>query len=310
MTKPPSNTRFPELSKMKYFYEVARLGSVTHAARSLRISQPAVSKMIHAWEEELNINLFRKAGRNLELTQSGQKVLEITERVLNESYELQTLHQQTATRWSEVRFGASDNLAHYVLPKIIQSVQDQEPKDRPPADWDIVVGTSNELKTKLLEGSIDAAVFYTAINISEERKLRQSVIAKMPFCLVVGNLGQALKIKTLKQLKQKDWTYIGARQREYANTPAEHWVYRKLGLSPNRFMQTNSKELQKKLVMQGLGYGIFPQTMIDDELKRGKLRMLQGAPPELKDVYWVERKDLKPHSALNIILSRIQMNLT
>jgi DNA-binding transcriptional LysR family regulator len=56
------------------FYEVARLGSVTAAARVLARSQPAVSHRLRALEEELGAPLFEKVGRRLLLTELGRRV--------------------------------------------------------------------------------------------------------------------------------------------------------------------------------------------------------------------------------------------
>ena len=62
-----------ELLQLQYFAEVARLGNVTKAANELHVSQPALSQSIRRLENELEMKLFEKEGRNIRLTAKGQK---------------------------------------------------------------------------------------------------------------------------------------------------------------------------------------------------------------------------------------------
>ncbi len=61
-----------ELAKLRYFYEVARLGHVTRAAEEIHIAQPALTKAIKQLEEELGVPLFYKKGRNILPTVYGE----------------------------------------------------------------------------------------------------------------------------------------------------------------------------------------------------------------------------------------------
>ncbi len=61
-----------ELTKLRYFYEVARMGHVTKAAEEIHIAQPALTKAIKQLEEELGVPLFYKKGRNILPTVFGE----------------------------------------------------------------------------------------------------------------------------------------------------------------------------------------------------------------------------------------------
>lgn len=60
-----------EITKLRYFYTVAKLGHVTRAAEEIHIAQPALTKAIKQLEEELGVPLFYKKGRNIRLTVFG-----------------------------------------------------------------------------------------------------------------------------------------------------------------------------------------------------------------------------------------------
>jgi len=63
-----------DLVLVQTFVEVARLGSVTAAARELGRSQPAISHRLRCLERELGVPLFEKIGRRLQLTDFGREL--------------------------------------------------------------------------------------------------------------------------------------------------------------------------------------------------------------------------------------------
>ena len=71
-----------------YFYEVARFNSVTKAAEHLRLSQPSLSIQIKTLEQQLGFKLFEKKGRNIVLTDRGQRLYAQTARLFQSTNEL------------------------------------------------------------------------------------------------------------------------------------------------------------------------------------------------------------------------------
>lgn len=61
-----------ELTQLKYFLEVAKNEHVTQSAKNLCIVQPALTQAIHKLEDELGVQLFKTAGRNIKLTEAGK----------------------------------------------------------------------------------------------------------------------------------------------------------------------------------------------------------------------------------------------
>lgn len=62
-----------DVSLLTYFVAVVDHGSVTRAAEALYISQPSLSQAIRTLERRLDAQLFRRVGRNLELTDAGRR---------------------------------------------------------------------------------------------------------------------------------------------------------------------------------------------------------------------------------------------
>ena len=60
------------LSQYKIFYEVAKAGNISRAAKELYISQPAISKAIGKLEDSLGLSLFTRSSRGVQLTAEGE----------------------------------------------------------------------------------------------------------------------------------------------------------------------------------------------------------------------------------------------
>ena len=66
------------LSQYKIFYEVAKAGNISKAAKELYISQPAISKAISKLEDSLGLSLFTRSSRGVQLTSEGEILFEHT----------------------------------------------------------------------------------------------------------------------------------------------------------------------------------------------------------------------------------------
>ena len=81
MTRKTAQPRFSykgsRLKPLRAFCQVARLGSVSRAAETLYLSQPAVTLQLQALERELGQPLFERSGRRLALTREGEVLYEL-----------------------------------------------------------------------------------------------------------------------------------------------------------------------------------------------------------------------------------------
>ncbi len=71
-----------------YFWAVAKEGTIAQACEKLNLSQPTISTQLKKLEESLGTELFRKAGRRLELTEIGQRVFRYADEIFAVGREL------------------------------------------------------------------------------------------------------------------------------------------------------------------------------------------------------------------------------
>lgn len=104
-----------------YFWQVAKEGTVTAAAKQLRLSQPTVSEQIRALEESLGETLFRRVGRRLELTEVGEVVYRYADEIFGLGQEMMsTLAGRPSGRPAKLYVGVSDLVPKLVLHRLLE----------------------------------------------------------------------------------------------------------------------------------------------------------------------------------------------
>lgn len=116
------------LSQYKIFYEVAKAGNISKAAKELYISQPAISKAISKLEDSLGLSLFTRSSRGVQLTAEGEILFEHT----REAFDALERGESELKRIQEfdighLRIGVSNTLCKYILLPFLKTFIDQYP---------------------------------------------------------------------------------------------------------------------------------------------------------------------------------------
>jgi LysR family transcriptional activator of nhaA len=108
---------------LRYFWTVAREGSLARAAAKLHVSPPSISEQIHELEAVLGEKLFRREGRNNRLTDAGQVVFRYAEDIFALGRELMTVvKQQPATHALRLYVGIADSFPKLMTNEILRPV--------------------------------------------------------------------------------------------------------------------------------------------------------------------------------------------
>ena len=118
-----------ELRQLVSFYHVARLRSVSKAARTLELGQPTVTTHLRKLEDDFEITLFDRIKRPIQLTSEGSTLLELVIPVVQAVDTLKTQMDYSETRGSFV-VGAYPDLVLHHLPPGIQAFSKQYPEVR------------------------------------------------------------------------------------------------------------------------------------------------------------------------------------
>src|SRR5258708_37843256 len=85
-----------DLRRLRYFVAVAEEGHIPRAAGRLGIQQPPLSTQIRALETELDVQLFRRKPRGVELTQAGEALFVEAQAILRQVEHAVTAARRTA----------------------------------------------------------------------------------------------------------------------------------------------------------------------------------------------------------------------
>ena len=118
-----------ELRELISFYHVARLRSVSKAARTLELGQPTVTTHLRKLEGEFGITLFDRIKRPIQLTSEGITLLELVTPVVT-SIEVLKRQMDYADRRGSFIVGAYPDLIAHHLPKGIQAFRKEYPDIR------------------------------------------------------------------------------------------------------------------------------------------------------------------------------------
>jgi LysR family transcriptional regulator, transcriptional activator of nhaA len=107
---------------LRYFWTVARKGGVRKAAEELHVSQPSISAQLRLLEESLGQKLFRRSGRNLVLTETGQLVLNYADEIFSAGRELMNaVKQRPGKHPVRVSIGLTDAFPKLIAFRILQA---------------------------------------------------------------------------------------------------------------------------------------------------------------------------------------------
>jgi LysR family transcriptional regulator, cyn operon transcriptional activator len=103
------------LRQLRAFATIVDLGGFARAATRLHVSQPALSRQIHALEADLGVALFDRIGRRVQLTSQGEDLLERSRRLLAEAESL-------GERARELKSGETGILRVAATPQVIENL--------------------------------------------------------------------------------------------------------------------------------------------------------------------------------------------
>ncbi len=116
-----------DLKRLRSFVTVAELGGVSRAAAKLHITQPALSRQIRDFQEELDLKLFERVGRRLVLTGEGEELLRDCRGLLGHAGALAERVQSLRKGHAGVlKIAVSPNMLGWVFPPFLRHYAERQ----------------------------------------------------------------------------------------------------------------------------------------------------------------------------------------
>src|SRR5215471_3440131 len=171
-----------ELRHLRYFIAVAEERHVTRAAERLGMQQPPLSQQIRALEQELDVQLFRRLPRGVELTDAGMALLADARAILSHvDHAFVTTRRTARGEQGQVAVGFTSSAPfNPFVPRIIRTYREAFPL----VSLTLEEGGTTELIDDLRNERIDAAFIRTAIanreGIAVSTLLQEAMVLALP----------------------------------------------------------------------------------------------------------------------------------
>lgn len=268
-----------KLSSMKVFLQVARLGSFSAAAEHLGISKAMASKHVSYLEDELDIRLFNRTTRHLNITDSGQVYRDRVARILEDMEETElSVAKMSAEPSGTLRVTAPNSFGTFHLTRAIVEYKKKFPK------VSIEMIFTNRTPDFVGEG-LDLAIRTGELKDSSQvaRKLTQSrlVVCGSPEYFETWGIPKAPA-----ELERYNCLVFSPR------SPVGSWLFiGKKGPFSERvngnFKATGS-DAMRIAAIQGAGLVQLPTYMVGLDIKSGRLKaVLEDFEPAPRPIYAV-----------------------
>ncbi|MFF5173127.1 LysR family transcriptional regulator [Micromonospora sp. NPDC000089] len=279
-----------QLHQLRYFVAVAEVRHFTQAADLVGITQPSLSKQIHALEGDLGAPLFERVRGNITLTAAGEVLLPLAVRILADvDTATREVQELVGLRRGRVRLGATPSLATSLAPPVLRRFRDAHAA----VDLRVEEGGSQDLVRDLLRGDLDLALIIMPAQGADpglrvDPILSESLVVASVDPLPAAADGQ-LRITDLR-----DQPLVMFRE-GYDLRDATIQACREAGFEPTFSVDGGEMDAVLSFVEAGLGVALVPGIVV---ARRPGVRVTRLAPPGVRRTIAVaRRRDVVPTHA-------------
>lgn len=291
------------LNQLRAFFLAAREKSITKAAKALYITQPAVSIQIKSLEEALQLKLFRKCGKDLEITDAGKVLYGYAEKIFLIVGEMEhVLKGYADLTQGSLTMGTTRSFARHLMPALLSQFQEEFPGVKVYLE----VGSSQEIADRLLEFKYDLGIIG---RLQYSNKLRSVPYGKEEFCLVTPphHRFAGRQEVSLQELKEEP---IIIRENGSGSRHAILSLLRDHGVKPSVLLEAGSFEFIKEYISKGRGISFLYKPEFQLEAKMGLLKSVpirEGPIFIQSDIVFPRDVELSPPAKAFLRLTQVEV---
>lgn len=249
-----------DINQVKAFVAIAEHQSFSEAANKLFITQPAISKRIAAFENNLSIRLFDRIGHHVILTEAGRTILPKCRLILSTMNDTTTIIKNLAGNIAgRLSIGTSHHIGLHHLPTVLRQYTQQYPK----VELDIHFLSSEQVCEKVLNGDLELGIITLPPNINDQLNAQKLWEDQMHIVVDSQHVLNSLDNCQIEHLLTHN-AILPAK-----GTFTYSIIENELGRHSHELhsiISTNFLETIKMMVSVGLGWSVLPKTLIDNEL--------------------------------------------
>jgi LysR family transcriptional activator of nhaA len=282
-----------------YFWIIAREGSVTRAARQLRLSQSTLSAQLKQLEDNLGQPLFDRAGKSLKLTAAGQVAFQYANQIFECGRELlDTFRNRPTNRLPVLRIGAvsplSKNLQYDFIAPVLQAAE---------ARVVVTQGNLSELLVELQNHRLDLILSDMPARTDVPAGLSNHLLGEMPVFLV-GKPPYRIPRQPFPNWLAGVPLILPTRQ---STLRAEFdTLLDRAGIVPQICAEADDMALIRLLALSGAGLALVPEIVVQFELADRKLLRVECVRGLTQKFYAVTARRRHPNPLVGRAVQRFQ----
>ncbi|MGK6316683.1 LysR family transcriptional regulator [Neorhizobium sp. DT-125] len=279
--------------QLEAFFWVAELGGVNEAADRLGATQSAVSKRVQDLEYALQLELFDRTKRRVQLTHDGRRMLKHTAEILHHRTRLLD-DAKAAPTVRSLRLGVTELTATTWLPALVSRIRNSHPS----VTVEPVVEASAALVEKLRVADLDMAVVPDAFRTPEFEIITLAAVEFSWLCSPI----YAPHLSRIPLSALKDYTIIAQRHGSGLGDLIVRWLDSN-HVSLGSAISTSSLAAQTSLTLSGLGISYLPRKASEGLIANGALKPIETSPPLPKIPYCVMYPKGKADDFLRFVMA-------
>lgn len=282
------------ITQLHYVLAVAEYKNFTLAAEKCFVTQPTLSMQIQKLEEELDVQIFDRGKKPIQLTDVGQQIVTQARSIVNESNRIKDIvDQQKGYIGGDFKIGIIPTVMPTLLPMFITNFTNKYPK----VNLIIEERTTEEIIKMLKSGQLDAAIAATPLS---EESIKEVVLYYEPFVAYIPENNPAFGKKefSVKDLEDNLNNILLLQDGHCFRNNVLNICKAASLPQQNRFhLESGSFETMVKLADEGLGMTLLPylHTLDMSEKAKSKLRHFTEPRPSREVSLIYSKKELKLH---------------
>ena len=241
------------ITQLLYVLAVAEYKNFTKAAENCNVTQPTLSMQVQKLEEELNIKIFDRTKKPIDLTSVGKKIVNQAKNIVAEAERIHDIvDQQKGFIGGDFKLGIIPTVMPTLLPMFLKTYVKRYPKVK----LKIEELTTDEIINRLEDGNLDCAIAASPLQIDN---IKERVLYYEPF---VGYISPNHRFKLKKQIEISDLDISEILILEDGHCFRQgvlNLCKTKKEQKPDNFQfESGSIEMLVKLVNEGMGMTLLP----------------------------------------------------
>ena len=233
-----------DIKRLRYIVEIARCESITTAAETLSLTQPALTRSVAEVESELGTKLFHRLPRGVQLTETGERFVQRARQVISDVDDLVTDIRQASTSLSgRLRIGvAPSGYINFFLPELTTIA-----REHPEVRVETILGTAQSLCPRLLRGELNLMIAPSSY-LNRWKELHITELRQLQFGCMMRKDHPLRKKKDLTELDVLNYPLIlpSSVETVYSDT-AQRYAYHSLTPPQPRYVTDSFEAVQALL---------------------------------------------------------------